>query len=453
MKTKHINMAVCALVMAGASACSNAEYELDRLFPEKYHRIVYIQDETDDGFTVYDMKDQTNLTFNIIKAGSDPQLDADVTLQAATKAELDSLRKDYTLVTPDCYNAPASVHFAPGEEFKEVSVGFNLEALKKFMAADNTGKPVAVALHLAQPSTATINEEKSFIIRTLSIDKPSLEYVTPTLRLGMQENAATISLKLGLDNVWDFSCQLDQSGIAQIVEKYNKDNGTGYELLPSAAYKLSSDKFSFVKGESESSIKLNMTAEAAKLDLGKTYLLPIHLSKSTMEGINLPSEDMFVVVSGKVDITLDMLSSPCTQGDDGAGLPGLIDNNTSTFWQSVWKTQYMNAEFGHYFDVHLTSAFAKELKFAYTTRDYAPILPLEIKISVSADGQKWTTLARLEKDKDGLCDISGRFVSKVYKLSSAVSYIRYSVMKTNNGRPGVDGSASTAITGFELWGR
>ena len=455
MKNHIYTLGWIAAILLSATSCSNAEYSFENLFPEAYHKIVYIPEEQVGDLTLYDIPEEASYTFTIRKAGSDPSEEAKVSIDSYTQSELDSLNKSYLLLPPSLYSFPKEMDIAPDAEYGKVKVVFDLEGVKKFMqqhASDAVKPNYAIGFRIGK-STATINGEKDHIIRTITVTKPSVQFTASSWNIALNDSTGSVKARLDIDNKWDFTCDIDLTRKDEDVAAYNKAHNTAYKLLPANCYTFDGQKFVFKKGTRDASIGFALTSEAGALDLQEKYLLPLRMTNSSKEGFLVTSTASYLIVSGEVGLTIDMLSSPCTQGDDGGGLAALIDHNTGTYWQSAWKSFYQNAEYGHYFEVKLAKPLKSELQIGYSTRDYAPICPIELKISVSKDGKEWTETAYLTKEKDKLCDPAGSWTSPVYELATPVQYVRYSVMRTNNGKPGVDSGASTAITGFSLWGR
>ena len=445
-----ISAAGCALGLALLASCSNSEYNLDNLFPDEYHKVLYINNAADQGLTIYDVDEEHTDTIQLFKAGSHPQLEADATFEQCSAEELDSLHKDYTILPANCYTMEKTTHFAPGVRSANIPVKFDLAAVKAFLASQTGSKPVALSLKLVSEN-ASVNSEKMWFFREITVEQPRVDFTPATIKASFCDAELNITNQLSINNNWNFSCNLSTSTAEQDVQAYNSSNGTAYKLLPETAYKLSANKLVFDKGTREVTTK--MTLNVAALSMNSVYLLPVRMADCSISGFNVSSSVLYVIVDPKVNITLDMLSSPCTQTDDGSALPGLIDNDSKSYWHSVWKTNYLNADYGHYFQVDLKKTMHKALRFDYYTRDYYPVCPTEIGIFVSNDGNTWKELVRLTRDKDGLPGTSSMWTSPEYSLPFDVNHIRFCIFRSNNGRTGVDNGACTAVTGFDLWGK
>lgn len=447
-----IKSIACAALVALLASCGNDEYEFDKLFPESYHSIVYLRGDMTAPLIVYETGEETTVAFPVMKGGSDPDTSAKVDVEACSQQEIDELNLGYVLVPEDCYRLQGDIAFAPKEQYKEASVTFNIEKLKAFIASVTDGRIPAIALKLAN-SDATINSDKSKVIRSLSVKRPSIGFAAEKAQLGFANGKVDVSVLLDAENQWDFDCELGYGDIESEVFLYNLENGTNYEPMPADAFDLSTAKLEFKKGSNSATATVALNDVGNSLPLDGEYLLPLTISNCSMPSFEIKPSTCYVVVSGEVTINLDMLSSPCTQEDDGAGLGGLIDDDPATFWHSVWKTSYLDGTYGHYFQVDLKTTIANTFKFRYETRDYEPVLPLEIKIFVSENGSSWKEFVALNRDNDGLCGVSSSWTSPDYQVASPIRFVRFCVMRSNNGRPGVDGGACTAIAGFHVWGK
>lgn len=444
----------CAVGLIATASCSNSEYDYDHLFPEEYHKIVYINDEADESFVIYDADEPHTDTITVFKAGSHPQLEGDINFEQCTTEEMDSLGKNYTILPENCYTVDSPVHFAPDVRYAKVGVTYDLVAVKAFMASYTGTLPVALALQL-RSSNCTVNEEKQWYFRRITVQQPSLSFVTSsdnnTVTLPFTSKEYEITTQLSIQNKWEFNFNLTTANAESDVAAYNAANGTSYKLLPAGSYSFANTNLQYTSGISQ--VSTRFTYDASNLDITSIYMLPVRMADCSENGFLLSEAPIYIIIDPKVSLTVDMLSSPCTEPSEGS-LYNLIDNNASTFWHSVWSIRYYNDTYRHYFDVHLDAPLKKQLRFDYYTRDYWPVLPLDITIFVSADGQKWTRLVDVDKDRDNLPGTSSMWTSPVYDLPFEISYFRFSIFRSNQGECGLTGSsAAVAITGFDLWGK
>ena len=67
-----------------AASCSNSAYEFDQLFPQEYHKILYVKYNGKQEMNMNTVETTPVYSINVIKAGSDPSLTAHVKLSVLT---------------------------------------------------------------------------------------------------------------------------------------------------------------------------------------------------------------------------------------------------------------------------------------------------------------------------------------------------------------------------------
>ena len=72
-----------------AASCSNSEYEFDKLFPQEYHKILYVKHNGKQEMNMNTVETTPVYSINVIKAGSDPSLTAHVKLSVMSQQEVD----------------------------------------------------------------------------------------------------------------------------------------------------------------------------------------------------------------------------------------------------------------------------------------------------------------------------------------------------------------------------
>ena len=73
-----------------AASCSNSAYEFDQLFPQEYHKILYVKYNGKQEMNMNTVETTPVYSINVIKAGSDPSLTAHVKLSVMTQQEVDA---------------------------------------------------------------------------------------------------------------------------------------------------------------------------------------------------------------------------------------------------------------------------------------------------------------------------------------------------------------------------
>lgn len=179
MKIKRF-FCVCAVIGALLlTACSNAEYDFDHLFPEAYHKVLSIANDQTTSLNFSDQTDSLALTVRILKGGSDPQLEAHASLVPMTPSELAEVDSTYCQVPAECYSLEGGeMDFSPGEKSLTASLKFDMVRLKALFAAGaGLSSQEVLALKLVSRD-ATVNKEKDRLFIRISYQEPTVVAVT-----------------------------------------------------------------------------------------------------------------------------------------------------------------------------------------------------------------------------------------------------------------------------------
>ena len=93
MKTKkHITNLMTGLSAILLISCSDSEYNLDKLFPEQYHKVLAFHIESDKAeLSLSTVQKDYQYTIQIAKGGSDPSLQAEADIEIMDQRMVDSL--------------------------------------------------------------------------------------------------------------------------------------------------------------------------------------------------------------------------------------------------------------------------------------------------------------------------------------------------------------------------
>lgn len=458
MKQLINKIGIIAIVLLVFAACDNSEYEMDNLFPSAYHRMTSIQDKSDGDIILYESGDDGQMTFSVLRTGSDPSLPAEVGIETMTQEELESYNADFQLVDPSLYTVPKTVSFAPDERYKDIVVTFtaeNIVRLKELISALESDEKCYIALKIKDIGHGAVYEEKNYILRKVTITQPSVQIVgsvdskedNPTWIDIATNPEISFSLKLDIANNWNFRCHLVYN--PDLIEAYNAKYGTSFQPLPFPDNILiENSEVEFTKGEGNGDVNPKLKINNPDFNGAGLYLVPIEAQSETFQ-----SEVYYIVLENRVNLREDMLYAPFTVTYDGSWWTGLLDNDWDTFWHTPWKEpKYYNSEYGHWFQIKFDTPLKYGFRLKYWTRNYNPVLPIEIKICASTDnGETWTVVDQRSSD---LCGIASSWLSPAYEsLTSPITHLRFSIMKSNNGRCGIDSGASSALSGFRVWGK
>ncbi len=338
--------------MAGSlitlSACSDSDYELDKLVPEEYHCILYINDSGKQSLTLFDTEDDYNYSFSVFKAGSDPKRSANVALEVMTQSQIDTEYSEpegvnYKVIDASCYTLDATqLGFASSDRYKIVNIALKPQQVK---AALQTAPDAVWVLPLVATSeNDSISTSKNeLILQLVDVVSPAIGFAKSSSDM-KEMNYGSVSsfsdkVKFGLDvdNKWNLTCQfaIDDSYVAE----YNEANGTFFKVLPESVYSLPSE-MTLTEGNTNSEIGITVNAE--NLEPGD-YMLPIRITGISQFKVSA-DKDLYTVrfriMGTKLDRS-DWTAEASSEELSGEGAVNgrancLIDDNTSTFWHSKW---------------------------------------------------------------------------------------------------------------------
>lgn len=336
------------------ASCSNSEYEVQNLVPEKYHKILYVNNNGKQEMNMNTVETTPVYPLRIVKAGSDPNLSADVNVVTMSQEEVDELYNDiegtnYQVIPSNTYSyAAPEITFQPGEVGKRLDVTFHSDLIYEEMQR-NAEVQYVLPVKITSDKDS-INVYKNHVLLLLDVKKPVVTFKTEKITSGMVYKQLDVNVKADLNNVqlnkWDFTCSLTDAQKEVLVNEYNTRYGTNYLALPTDAYKLK--ELTFVKGNNVGD--LNLSISRTSLTSDKTYLLPLKLSDTSQEGFELGEDICYLVIDNPkygaiecdrskwkvVFCNSDDKNSPKDYGDKG-GVESLFDNNVSTYWHSNWS--------------------------------------------------------------------------------------------------------------------
>lgn len=177
MKISNIIAAVAGCAFALVS-CSEINTDYQYLFPEEYNRILYIQNSGTVRLELPDLASSPEYTysFNIIKAGSDPDLEAEAVIRTLSEEEVvETYGTGYKLLPSDTWsmdNAP--IQFTAEDMSKTVDIAFRPAEIKKLL--DDSGTSYCLPVELGS-SNSTVNEEKNrLLLEIAAVTTPRLAF-------------------------------------------------------------------------------------------------------------------------------------------------------------------------------------------------------------------------------------------------------------------------------------
>lgn len=417
MKKKYLAMFMLGFLLTN-TACTN----YDDIYPEEFHKILYLKTSGVVDMKLYKTGEDTNYSVSVLKGGAVPTETANVQFSPMNQNELDiycsSRGLSYKALPANCYTVGGGdLAFGSADLYKKIDLVLKTEEIEAVMEADAAIDYVIPFALTSQ--TDSINSMMNILIINPSVVTPSVSFELAGYVANSSPKEGTIieiPLALQITNNWDFDCQIevDESAL----------EGTQYNLLPKGTYELlNGGKVSFKKGTSKAvlQVKVNELKHADNV-------LPLRIKSVSKETFDIDETPVLVGVTiNKYALTVPMLSSNATEPSEGS-LANLLDNDVTTYFHSAWSVA---VDGNHYVQVSLPKAISS-FKFSYTNRSANGNAALaDFEVQASADGQDFAVLRHFVSDADKLPGGgAGVFNSPLLETETPVQALRF-VCKQN----------------------
>lgn len=342
--------------MLSLAACDNSDYELDNLIPDKYKRVVCIQNEQRTDLELFDVGFELDTEITVLRSGGDPSLEAATSLVAMTQDELSEFNPEYKLLDPSLYTIASKINFAPNERYKIVSLAFSSEAIKEMKENCNDGTYYA-ALKLQQEGETTVDTDKYYILRRIVVKDATIDFGLSSGVVNMNTEKSSFTVSLPFNNTaFDIAWELE-------VENVFNDTEESTELGNSLAAKYARKGMpleAFVTTESAMEPGVNSLTYSISMPEGTpygVYWLKVKLSNPTLNEAPIATttgEDVEAVIRYEYmpDVTvsgfLTALDGSATALDRTGWVfhtesqmdsnPGkvVLDGDLGNFWENRW---------------------------------------------------------------------------------------------------------------------
>ncbi len=342
--------------MLSLAACDNSDYELDNLIPDKYKRVVCIQNEQRTDLELFDVGFELDTEITVLRSGGDPSLEAATSLVAMTQDELSEFNPEYKLLDPSLYTIASKINFAPNERYKIVSLAFSSEAIKEMKENCNDGTYYA-ALKLQQEGETTVDTDKYYILRRIVVKDATIDFGLSNGVVNMNPEKSSFTVSLPFNNTaFDIAWDLE-------VENVFNDTEESTELGNSLAAKYARKGMpleAFVTTESAMEPGVNSLTYSISMPEGTpygVYWLKVKLSNPTLNEAPIATttgEDVEAVIRYEYmpDVTvsgfLTALNGSATALDRTGWVfhtesqmdsnPGsvVLDGDLGNFWENRW---------------------------------------------------------------------------------------------------------------------
>ena len=369
-----LSMAVAALTMF--AACDNSMYEYEQLFPDQYKRVVCIKQEAKSSKELFNVGKDDYVDFTILRSGGIPEGEASVNLVPMTQEELSLYSENYVIASSEIFSLSAStLNFESGERFKTVRGTFSaagIEAASQAIAALEPGQVLCAAFKLEQNGETTIDKEKNYIIRELSVNEPKLNFNFEGTYVNGTSTTLNVELPFANEDfeiTWD--CDIDAADFTGMEPSTSFGNGlpAKYAAWSNVAPVVEGNS-SMGAGETSASYTISLPAGApagiydvqvkfgnAKLngqkdmltnyaDKGEIYTMYIRFDTRTGywayeqswdDANRTAGGDAVKAAIGKTVLPHSgMKFIPGSSWSTDMSLSMMFDNNTTSCWENTW---------------------------------------------------------------------------------------------------------------------
>ena len=349
------------LIGVFVASCSNSEYNLDNLVPDQYHKVVYFKNGGKQNLSLYTTQSGYKDSLVIVKAGSDPNLKADVNVKVLTQQEVDSIYSnvegvDYKVIPSDAYSFDEGqeLAFDKGVTGKYYPVTIDPVKIYQQIKANPDAKFVLPLQLKSKSDSINSTLDQTFII--FDVKSPLVAFQNQVQNEMMIYKSLNINIPINLTNSdmnkWDINCTLDQTENAQLVSSYNASHNTSYEVLPENAYQIKN--LNIAQGTFLDTATVSV--DRAYLQNDHTYLLPLKLSGTSLgDQVEIDSTVNYIVLSNPTYAIVNPDRSSwkvlfCNNDNkmsgsnsDNSGPYALLDGNVYTYWHSNYSTGYASS--------------------------------------------------------------------------------------------------------------
>ncbi len=435
MNMKNIKYIILLAGLFVWAACSNSEYEFDNLFPEEFHKTLYIKNEGMHDILLYNTEADSVYRFSVYKAGSDPSLKANATVgiisEEVIQAEYAQLEGvNYKILPQTAYTLnEKSLDFESKESYKFVSVNLHPGKVKEALDSDATGIWI-LPFEITSKDTPVNTSKNRLILKITAVVTPTIGFKNSGVHSFEYTEGSTSQIRLSIpfaltvDNSWaiDTEFEIDESYVAQ----YNQANNTNYALLP-AGYTL---PLQLALTTREMSLELQVPTTG--LEPEKGYMLPIRIKDISMFEI-AQNASMYIPI---IKITYPLLdrtgwtAETNTEEREKEGTyrgyaQNVLDGNNDSFWHSQWYGDGANPPLPHelIIDTKATYEFTQMGIIDRLSQKYIKTA----EIYVSTDKNSWQKVGDIQLDKSNN-------LQKFRMEKRTGRYVKIKVLETHDGR-------------------
>ncbi|WP_303011805.1 DUF1735 domain-containing protein [uncultured Bacteroides sp.] len=431
-KIAYLSLLTSCLISLGA--CEGSEYDLENQVPEKFHKILYLSISGKQEVTLYNTDEDNTYSFSVIKAGSDPTLNATADITVLTQEEVDRQYSDlegvnYKVIGSNAYSLDKTqLNFSAEDDYQLVNLF--LKPREVMTAIESNPSAVWVLPIYINSENDSINVNKNQLFLQLK------EVVTPTI--GFEDSyvnvkaytyglVSTISekipFKLDTSNKWDIECGFVVDN--EYISQYNSANGTIFQELPENSYSFA-NSMTLPNGTTETNLAIEVKGE--QLEPGD-YMLPIRINNVSQFEISSTNAlyPMAIRIMGTLlDRTgwtaeANTVEETGELGQNSGPADRVLDGDLKTYWHSIWSNgQYHDLPHELIIDAQKEHTFTQ---FALVQREGSNYVKAG-KFLISSDKEHWETVGSFSLKQESGSQVFGIIPTKgrYFKVLITESY-------------------------------
>lgn len=412
-KIIYLLVVIGSLISLGA--CEGSEYELENTIPNKFHKILYLKNSGKQQVTLFNTGQTYHYTFSVIKAGSDPNLEANVDVSLLTQEQVDNQYSqlesiNYKIIATDTYSFDAThLNFLATDNYKTVDISLNPEKISELMESDPTAVWVLPLQITSKTDSINANRKELFLeldVRGATVGFKEAGSGEHEIEYGRIESSINYNaiFKLDTDNQWDLVCDFEAEGQAY-VEAYNSKNGTSYELLPEGSYSFA-ETLKLPTSVSEAVLRITVNGdkvkELAKENLSGNYILPVRIKSVNLFEVSATNNIYAVTIRvtpklNRANWTIEASSEELNGSKTWEGpAKNMLDGDLQSFWENQWKAEPAPKPVMPYTLIIDTKAEHTFIKFFMQQRQNIAGVTKNGDFEVSSDKNSWTKVGTFD---------------------------------------------------------
>lgn len=464
MKIKTLLYAmVCAASLTMLWSCEDNRSQ----YLDEYDTMVYFRNGGEQTITLYSVGNNARYLIPVCKGGSDLDATATASIVVMDQAQLDIYNlangTHFMQLPDDCYEFLTATEFTfqTSDQYQVAEVELKTDRIREQQESADDGQQYVLALQVYSPEK--VSSDINRLILMPEVDVPVVTFGVPgeDLYIYTPESpddnivTSTLTINMPASSVeWDFNCTVEALG-QDWLDAYNAENGTDYALLNPDRLTLP-ETINFSAGSAQAPFEVVINRNG--FSPFEYFAAPIRLTSCSKPELQVDQDAVYLIVVRleptleAVSLTESMLSSPYTMSGDGDGIPALIDNNTETYWHSIWSSDCPDGDetYGVYIDVALNSPL-NVISFTYCTRhNNNNAVPKTVRIGVSNDGENWEMIGEVNSDlPTGTAEWA---TLPTFYRDESFKYVRFGVTVSALGDLIKDAINSTALSELKLEG-